>query len=141
MDKVLTALGSKAYQRTDTEWRIKAYSDWRRTIKGPPYMIDADDIEWRFVGGQPFPAAVIEVTRVDNEIPVGAKYLQAIISRFEERDSQAKVARKLASLLKVEAYITLFRHACTEFWVYNLSRRTPWVYYKPDEYQAFLRLL
>ena len=49
--KKLSDYSSKAYQRTDTECRIKPYSDWHRTLDKSLLMLDVDFIEWRYRNG------------------------------------------------------------------------------------------
>jgi hypothetical protein len=138
MDKKLTDSGSKAYQRADNEWRIKPYSDWHRTLDKRLLMLDVDFIEWRFKNGELVAVGVMEVTRVDSGKAVNANYLNAIIARFEERDIQARAARKVAQALGTKAYIILFRDNCSEFWVYNLTDKIDWKHFNSKEMEAFL---
>jgi len=141
LDKKLTDSGAKAYQRSDTENRILPYYNWHRTLDRTLLMVDVDSIEWRIRNGEPIPVGVMEVTRVDNGKEVNPGYLQAIISRFEQRDFQAKAARKLAKMLNCKVHIVLFREDCTQFWVYNLSDKTGWTFYEPQEMERFLKSL
>ena len=133
-----TKSGSKAYQRSDTEWRIKPYSDWHRTLDRRLLMLDVDFIEWRYRKGSLVAVGVMEVTRVDEGKEVNNNYLNAIIHRFESRDLQARAARTVANALNTKAYIILFREDCSEFWIYNLSDRKGWQYFKPEEMEKFL---
>lgn len=141
MFKKTTASGSKAYQRTDTENRIKPYSDWHRTLDRKLLMLDVDFIEWRYRNGQLVAVGVMEVTRVDNGKQVNEQYLSAIINRFETRDLQARAAKQVAAALKTHAYILLFREDCTEFWIYNLSTPNGWKYLEPEQMHNFLKSL
>jgi hypothetical protein len=118
-----TPSGSKAYQRTDTENRVLAYSAFHRTLDKTLLATDVDFIEWRYRNGELVPVGVMEVTRVDNGVPVKQHYLDAILERFEKRDMQAKAARKVALALGTKAYIVLFREDCSEFWVYCLTTK------------------
>ena len=138
IEKKSTASGSKAYQRSDTEWRIKPYSDWHRTLDKSLLMLDVDFIEWRIRDGELVAVGVMEVTRVDNGITVTQAYLDAIISRFESRDLQAQAARKVAEALGTNAYIVLFREDCSEFWVYSFNH-TKWAYFTPEQMERFLK--
>ena len=104
-------------------------------------MLDIDFIEWRIRNGQPVAVEVMEVTRVDKGKKVNTGYLDAIISRYEERDFQAKAPRKVATALNTKAYIVLFREDCSEFWGYNLTNRQGWNYCSPEEMTDFLRKL
>ena len=54
---------------------------------------------------------------------------------------QARATVKVAVALKTNAYIVLFRDDCSEFWVYNLSQRSGWSYYRPKEMENFLKRL
>ena len=141
MEKKVTPSGAKAYQRTDAEWRIKPYSDWHRTLASNLLMLDVDFIEWRYRDGELAPVGVMEVTRVDRGRTVDQRYTDAILQRFEQRDLQARAARKVAEALKTKAYIVLFRQDCSEFWVYNLTDRVGWAHYTPPQMAEFLQRL
>jgi hypothetical protein len=141
MYKQLTPSGAKAQQRTDSEWRIRPYSEWHRKLAGELCMLDVDFIEWRYRNGELVAVGVMEVTRVDNGRAVHAGYLQAIVRRFEERDMQARAARKVAAALGTKAYIVLFRQDCSEFWVYNLTDRRGWDYFDAAGMERFLKQL
>lgn len=138
MYKERTKTGAKAYQRSDTENRVKPYSDWHRTLHGSLLMLDVDFVEWRYKNGELVPVGVMEITRVDGDKPVGNNYLNAIINRFEKRDVQAQAARKVAGALGTKAYIVLFRQDCSEFWVYCLSNPDGWSHFSPTEMESFL---
>jgi hypothetical protein len=139
MKKSVTASGSKAYQRLDSENRARQYSDWHRTLDRRLLMLDVDFIEWRIRQGELVPVGVMEITRVDQGKPVAAAYLEAIINRFEERDLQARAARQVAAALGTKAYIVLYREGCTEFWVYNLSDRKGWRHFNAQQMEDFLK--
>jgi hypothetical protein len=141
MEKKVTPSGAKAYQRTDAEWRIKPYSDWHRTLSSRLLMLDVDFIEWRYRNGELIPVGVMEVTRVDRGRTVDQRYTDAILQRFEQRDLQARAARKVAEALKTKAYIVLFRQDCSEFWVYNLTDRAGWAHYTSPQMAEFLQRL
>ena len=141
MQKKHTRSGSKAYQRSDTEWRIKPYSDWHRTLDRRLLMLDVDFIEWRYRGGELVAVGVMEVTRVDKDKEAHHGYLKAIVDRFDTRDLQGRAARKVAEALKTKAYIVLFREDCSEFWVYNLTDKGSWLYFKTEEMERFLKSL
>jgi hypothetical protein len=141
MEKKLTDSGAKAYQRNDSEWRLKPYSDWHRTLAKELLMVDVDFIEWRYRHGQLIPVGVMEVTRVDLGKHVAPEYLEAILARYEQRDMQAEAARKVAAALRTKAYIVLFRADCKEFWVYNLTERKGWLHLQAAEMENFLKNL
>jgi len=141
MDKKITDSGAKAYQRSDTEWRLKPYSDWHRTLDRRLLMADVDFIEWRYHHGELVPVGVMEVSRVDRNRTVTPGYLNAICRRFEQRDMQARIARKVAAALQTKAYIVLFREDCREFWVYNLSDRQGWQHFDSVQMELFLKRL
>jgi hypothetical protein len=137
----VTTSGAKAYQRPDTEWRIKPYSDWHRTLSKSLLMLDVDFIEWRIRNGELVPVGVMEVTRADRDRVVDSGYLEAIIQRFEGRDLQARAARKVAAALGTKSYIVLFREDCSEFWVYDLTNRTGWIHRNARQMVQFLESL
>ena len=142
MNKKTLPNGAKAYQRKDKEDRAIVYRDWHRELKGL-YMFDLDSVEWRYKNGVGVPVAIIELTRVDHErngrpIVVSKRYLDAILERFLERDTQGKFIMHMASCVNVPAYLTLFREDCSQFWVYNITEAIYWVKYTPEEYKDFL---
>jgi tryptophan 2,3-dioxygenase len=141
MHKKTTSTGAKAYQRADTEWRIKPYSDWHRTLSKKLLMLDVDFIEWRYRHGKLVAVGVMEVTRVDKDKEVNQQYLRAIRQRFEERDVQAQAARKVAAALGTKAYIVLFREDCSEFWLYDLTETKGWYHLSPERMEKFLESL
>src|SRR5436305_5021451 len=141
LEKKLTDSGAKAHQREDTENRILPYSRWHRTLDISLLMLDVDFIEWRMRNGEPVPVGVMEVTRVDKGKEVNESYLASILRRYEVRDLQGKVARKVAEMLKTRAFVVLFREDCSEFWVYNLSANRGWAHFDPHEMEGFLKRL
>ncbi len=141
LEKKLTYSGAKAHQRGDIENRILPYSLWHRTLDRSLLMLDVDFIEWRFRDGDPVPVGVMEVTRVDSGKDVNENYLNSILQRYDIRDLQGKVARKVAEALRTRAYIVLFRENCSEFWVYDLTCNRGWIHFDPKEMEAFLKRL
>lgn len=141
LEKKQSSSGAKGYQRTDTENRVKPYSDWHRTLDRSLLMLDVDFIEWRFRGQELVAVGVMEVTRVDMEKEVTKGYLDAIIARYEKRDMQGVAARKVARALNTNAYIILFREDCSRFAVYNLTDNGPWRFFDPEAMEAFLKQL
>lgn len=132
---------SKALQRSDGEHRVKPYMDWRRTIKRGLYMLDVDDIEWRYRNGKQVAVGVLEMTRVDGDKPVGEGYFQAVLNRFLNRDMQGKTTKIIAEALGTHAYIVIFRYNCSEFFVYNLTLEGAWVTYNEKQFIEFLDAL
>jgi hypothetical protein len=118
--------GPKARQRSDKEDRTLAYRDWRRTAGQRLYVMDFDQVEWRVIDGKFEPVAIVELTMVNGTIRVPQGYLDAIITRFTERDGQASILREAAERMRIKAWITLFRWDLSEFWIYNLSENTGW---------------
>jgi len=84
---------------------------------------------------------VMVVTRVDRDHPVTPRYLNTICRRFEQRDMQARIARKVTAALYTKAYIVLFRENCGEFWVYNLADRRGWHHFDSAQMELFLKRL
>jgi len=141
LEKKLTESNAKAHQRTDAENRILPYSRWHRTLDRSLLMADVDFIEWRFRNGEIVPVGVMEVTRIDLGRVVNENYLNAILQRYNVRDLQGRIARKVAEKMGTKAYIVLFREDCSEFWVYDLTNSIGWDYYNPQEMENFLRWL
>lgn len=140
MEKKQTNEGTKAYQRSDDEYRAKPYLEWRRHISGGLYLNDIDSIEWRARDGQLVPVAVIEVTRVDLGKHVSDRYLASIIERFMVRDKQGYMTKYIADKLGVRAYINLFRQDNSEFWIYSFNQER-WRHMTPKEMVEFLQTL
>ncbi|EFM09528.1 hypothetical protein PaecuDRAFT_3575 [Paenibacillus curdlanolyticus YK9] len=141
MEKKLTESKAKAHQRSDQEDRALGYKNWHRGLKRNLYMLDVDSIEWRVRDGELIPVGVMEITRTDSDQQIGTAYLDKIIERFEIRDFQGKIAKRLASILGVKAYIVLYKYDCSEFFVYNLSDNGPWNKFDPKGMESFLESL
>ncbi len=141
LEKKFTESGAKAHQRKDTENRVLPYSLWHRTLDSSLIMLDVDFIEWRFRRGELVPVGVMEVTRADNGITVSENYLDSMLQRYNVRDLQGKIARKVAQKMGTKAFIVLFREDCSEFWVYNLTDNNGWDYFDPKEMEDFLKQL
>lgn len=112
---------SKGRQRQDNEDRTIAYREWRRQLGASFYVTDLDHVEWRIRDGVPKAVAVFELSRVDGNIALPDSYLKAVLDRYNKRDGQGVIVKTLAEELKVSAWIILFRHDLSEFWVLNLS--------------------
>lgn len=138
MHKTRTESGAKDYQRNDHEDRGYEYKRFHRTLRKDLIASDVDLIEWRFINGSLKAVAVCEITRVDANITVSKNYLAAIIKRYEERDLQAKMIRKVAANLETNAYIILYQEGCREFWVYNLSQMKGWWHVTKEKYIKWL---
>ena len=140
------AQGHKAALNGDhsfKEDRAAAYRLWRYSLGNGAWVLDVDQVEWRRDDvGEPYPAATIELTRVDGSYPVpsGGRYLQKILDRFTERDFQAAHSRHVAHCLGVHCFIVAFRWDLSEFWVYNLSEpRGRWWHLTQQRYTEWLR--
>ncbi len=133
----------KTRQRSDAEDRTLEYRRWRWRFGNGCYVTDIDQVEWRGTGSRaqpPRPVALIELSRVDSDGPLGAGYLAAVLARFIERDAQYDVLRLVAAALHVHAYLTLFRHDLSEFWVYSFAA-SRWRHMDRDTYARWLRAL
>jgi hypothetical protein len=135
--RITTPNGAKARQRSDAEDRMAVYRDWRWR-RGIGAMTDVDAIEW---SGE-YPAAVFEVSRVDDPREPTAGYFQAVLHRMCERDTQAARTCHVAARLGVHAWVVLFRGDLTKFWVYDLTARSgKWWQLSPARYEEWLRRL
>lgn len=141
IEKKITDSGAKAHQREDNENRAEIYMRWHRELSNKLLMTDVDSIEWRYRNDELVPVAIIELTRVDNDLPNPENYLQGILDRFEKRDTQATAVKKVAAALNVPAYITLFHKELNKFWVYSLTRKKVWKDFSKEEYVKFLENL
>ena len=124
--KALAITMNKGKQRKDTEDRAASYRAWRWTLGGGCYVSDIDHVEYRIVGDEIKPVALLELTRVDGDRLIPNKYLSSILDRFKKRDAQKKLITFAATELKCKAWVVLFRHDLSEFWLYNLSNERGW---------------
>jgi hypothetical protein len=133
--------GAKGRQHHTREDRTLDYRAWHRTWASSCFVSDIDQLEWRMIGGEVTPVALIELTRIDGAPNPPASYFRAILTRFEERDAQAKAARTFARLLGVTAWIVVYHHDLSNLWVYNLSNSRGWFSMSPTGYQRWLENL
>jgi len=136
--------GTKKHQREDKADRTADYREWRRVLGSPYYVADIDQVELRKRGpglDGLRPVASLELTRTDSDYHISWDYTENIRKRFVERDAQGLIATELAGLLGVHAWIVLYRHDLTEFWVYNLSRPIYWMHLSRDQYRRWLMML
>lgn len=124
--KSLAITMNKGKQRSDTEDRAATYRKWRWGIGGGCYVSDIDHVEYRIVKGELKPVALLELTRVDGNRPIPETYLSSILARFRKRDAQEKIITFAARELKCKAWIVLFRHDLSQFWLYNLTHERGW---------------
>ena len=141
--------GAKMRQRRDTEDRAIAYRQWRHGRGGRSACVcDIDQLEYRYVDGIPTPIGILEITRYDAHVEPEPSYLANIIDRYDKRDGQGKACRRWAEMLKVEAWIVLFRYSISEvgdkfydhdFWIYELTNpEAAWHAITQAQYERFL---
>ena len=120
------------------EDRTAAYRAFRRTIKQAG-ATDFDQIEWRFnEGGHPYPVGLLELSRVDGNVRLPQTYLDNVLTRIMKRDWQGRLAVRAAEILRVRAWMVLFRWDLTEFWVYNLTHTRGWWWLDKESYMSWL---
>jgi len=123
LDKIINAAGQKAHQRQDSEDRSLIYRNWLRTVDTNGFWMDLDLIKYRKNdGGVPLPVAITEITRTDKE-EVGSSYLEAIIDRIFNRDSQGKILETLGKLLGVPVYLVLFPKSMKWLQVFSFQKK------------------
>jgi hypothetical protein len=117
------------------------YRQWRLSAGAArQYSMDADQIEYRFIGGQVVPVGVLELTQIDSwEVP--ESYLRAIRNRYLHRDAQGKVAKAVAAALGCQAFIIGYHPTCARFWIYNLTKPQGWTVCGAETYGTFLQRL
>lgn len=132
--------GTKQMQRGDNEDRVRAYLDWhKRSLPASCYGNDFDSIEWRIKDGKWYAVALLELTRLDGNVNPPPSYFESILNRMTKRDSQAELACVAAKILGCEAWVVLWRHDLSEFWVYNLSNNQHgWFHLSPEQYKKWL---
>ncbi|PKN12747.1 MAG: hypothetical protein CVU69_05130 [Deltaproteobacteria bacterium HGW-Deltaproteobacteria-4] len=139
LEKIINDQGSKSVQRSDKGHvdRSENYLKWHREQGRELYMQDIDCIEYKFINGEVVPLSVNEITMVESGIAVTTNYLNAIVDRFN-RDAQYKVITSIAKILGVEARVVLYREDCTEFWLYNLTKKKGWLERTPEQMKDWL---
>jgi hypothetical protein len=118
--------GTKGQQRQDSEDRALAYRRWHRTLPSWALLSDVDGIEWRKVNGSWQPIAIVELSRIDGAAPLPEAYLKSVETRFNERDAQGDLTRRVATILGVPAYLTLFTGDLACFYVLELTGKGRW---------------
>lgn len=125
--KQLAASGAKAHQRKDREDRTLGYKNWHRSLGPGLYVIDVDQVEYRIDrDGNVNIIALLELTRMDGNGSPSKSYLDSILQRFWARDAQARIITSIAEMLKVKAWIVLFREDLRQFSLYNISDNRGW---------------
>jgi len=137
--KILTANGQKAYQRTDTEDRSLPYRNWLRTIKGNGMFLDVDMVKWQKINGQYTPKAITDITRCDKE-KITQHYLDSITYRIFQRDAQGGVLRRLGALLQIPVYLVLFQKELLWLKVYDFQEDC-WKDFTPQTWELHLASL
>jgi len=132
---MLLAIPAKGKQ---TNKKTTPYSDWHRTLDRSLYMVDIDGLQVRYIDGRLCVVGVIEETSVRDDHIVNDTYLNNIVWRYNNRDLQGTVVRKVANALDTKAYIVLYRNDLSKLWVYGLTGNTGWTEYSQDEYEQFL---
>jgi len=138
--KELSIKLNKDKQRDENTDRAIDYRKWRWGVGSGCYVADIDQLEYRFIYDSIKPVALLELTRVDGNIPLPNSYLDAVLRRFRKRDAQSKLAIYVASMLNCKAWIVLFRWNLSEYWLYNLTNNRGW--YKslsPETYKNWLQ--
>ena len=128
----------KGKQRKDAEDRCVEYRNWRHSFGGGCYVMDMDQVEWRLQHSDPVPVAVLELSRVDGNVKLPQTYLDAVTTRFQKRDAQGSAITTFADLLKVKAWIVLFRWDLSEFWIYNLTDGRGWWCMTKPKYHSWV---
>ena len=129
----------KGKKRQDREDRAAAYREWRMSWGNGCYVNDIDQFEWRLTPDKRMaPVAVLELTRYDGEDAPTDTYFEKILERFHS-DAQAQIALAWGDMAGVSAYVVLFRHDLSQFWVHNLAQpQLGWIAMSQDEYQGWL---
>lgn len=139
LNKQINEFGQKAHQRTDSEDRSLIYRNWLRTVETGGCWIDIDLIKWKFDTGIPIPVAITDLTRTDRE-EVGAGYLEAIIDRIFNRDSQGEMLQTLGAHLNVPVYLVLFPKSMAWLWVFGF-KTGQWRNFTPLAWSLYLKKL
>ena len=140
LEKKVNTFGGKSRQRNDREDRLMDYRLWKYKLN-KLYTTDIDQIEWRVIDKKMIPVAVLEMTRIDDDQIPGPNYFQAIINRFETRDTQKYTITHVANCLGVDAFIVAFLKNLSYYMIYNLSKGDRWEKYNEYQYINWLQNL
>jgi hypothetical protein len=130
---------TKSKQRQDKEDRTSDYRQWRFGFGNHKFVSDIDQVEYRIVDGRIIPVALLELTRIDGDVPIRHGYLSSILQRFAKRDAQKKFIIEMAKKLDVNVYIVAFRYTLEEFWLYNLSKSKGWACLNKKRYSQWIK--
>jgi hypothetical protein len=123
-DKILTANGTKDWQRSDpTVNREYPYRNWLRTWGA--FSTDVDMLMFkRGKDLEIYPYALTDLTMGDLLFEdVCDNYLKAITDRYFSRDGQGAMMGKLCEMLNIRGYLVLFTKEMTGFWVLSFANR------------------
>lgn len=119
-----TETGAKARQVTiDEKWMAiqlahRDYGDWHRKLPSDCVYFDVDAIEWRTVGAEQRPVAIIERSVYVYKRLLARSDLQEPLERFQSY--QQKYTIRLAEMLNCPAYFVVFTGNLREFHVWNV---------------------
>lgn len=140
------------WSRQSGDDRTEEYRSWRTTV-GIAGVCDVDQVEYRFMGGELRPVAVVEVCVADgrsNEIPRGVpdgcppsqNFLLAVEAKVSTDRPQGKTLRLISERLGVPLLLVVFVRGRIRdgFWVHRVGR-SGWRHMSQDEYLSRLRRL
>lgn len=131
---------SKSYNAEKDEDRTQGYRLWHRhELPNDAYVMDMDQIEYKFADREIVPLKAIELSRVDTGVNVTDKYLANVLERFSDTDAQARAIRKFAKLMEIDAVLVLFAQDLSKFWLYNISTKVGWYKFNEERYKKWLR--
>jgi hypothetical protein len=136
-----TRHGHKGEFDHSREDRLYDYRQWRRDFGRGCYVTDIDQLEWVLDDSKALPVAILELSRIDGDVPIPSSYRKACLERIRTRDSQERFSVQAASMLGAYAWFVLFRHDLSEFWVYNLSMDRGWWHLDQEGYRHWIEML
>ena len=108
------------------EDRDAAYREWHYSLGPDTWAINLDQVEFRrSPKGSKLPAGVVELKRFDTDGPVETWMLDKVLGLLDA-GLQGDALRYIAAALGVPAWLVVYRHDLTGFWVYNLTARRGW---------------
>lgn len=144
MFKKLNDIGVKDKQREGDIDSSAPFKKWHRLLGREYYAQDVDLIDYRYYRGRIRYAAIMELTKCFNDNGPDEDYLNSLLSRWRDRDGQAKVMVDIASRLSAPLYIVLFTVKLDSpdlFWILSVEKLKWWSAVPPDRVANWIRHL
>jgi len=130
--------GQKKVFKENDHAKLDDYKEFRRSFGGGAYCMDIDQFEYRIENGIVSVKAFFEMTERTYPGEMEDNFLGPVWRRIAN-GSRGKVLRKVAEIMKCEAYIVIFRKDLSEFVVRSLIDPKPWKFMTQEEYKKWIK--